>query len=63
MCYNRWRLPPPMLDPTELQQLIHLYPVLGQLSPPASTAVQADAQRFAFPQGRILFEMESRCIS
>jgi len=52
-----------MLDPTELQQLIHLYPVLGQLSPPASTAVQADAQRFAFPQGRILFEMESRCIS
>jgi CRP/FNR family transcriptional regulator len=52
-----------MLDPTELQQLTRLYPVLGQLSPAVRTAVQTDAQRFAFPEGRILFEMESRCTS
>ncbi len=38
-------------DPAELQQLIRLYPVLGQLSPAARTAVQTDAQRFAFPPG------------
>ncbi|MBK8047675.1 MAG: Crp/Fnr family transcriptional regulator [Anaerolineales bacterium] len=50
-----------MISPAELDRIVGLYPVLGQLSPSLREAVRLDLISVNAPVGHLLFDLDSAC--
>ena len=49
------------MEPDELEHLLDLYPVLGQLTPAEQTALRRELQPVRIPAGAFLFDLDSPC--
>ena len=50
-----------MLSQVELENLVELYPVLGQLSAADRTALRSELQPVRISAGTVLFDLDSPC--